>query len=47
MSLVLGVDGGATKTSTVVMDVESRFISEYESGSCNYKSIGIKKQKKI
>ena len=42
MDYILGVDGGATKTIVQVADLSGEVIAESESGSSNYKSVGIK-----
>jgi len=42
VSFILGLDGGATKTSVMILDTDSDKIFESLSGSTNYKAIGIK-----
>ncbi|GAG63824.1 unnamed protein product, partial [marine sediment metagenome] len=42
MDYVLGVDGGGTKTIVQVADLSGKVVAESESGSSNYKSVGIK-----
>lgn len=42
MDYILGVDGGGTKTIVQVADLSGEVIAESESGSSNYKSVGIK-----
>lgn len=41
MDYILGVDGGGTKTTVVVTDIKGNSIAESESGSSNYKSVGM------
>ena len=41
MDYILGVDGGATKTTVLITDIKGNNIAESESGSSNYKSVGI------
>ncbi|MBC7334282.1 MAG: hypothetical protein H5T85_07525 [Actinobacteria bacterium] len=43
MDYILGVDGGGTKTSVQISDLEGRKLSESVSKSCNYKSVGVEK----
>ena len=38
---VLGVDGGATKTDAVVMDVDGRILGSGRGGSSNWESVGL------
>ncbi len=40
MDYVLGVDGGATKTTVNIADLKGRIILEAAGGSSNYKSVG-------
>jgi len=42
LDYVLGVDGGGTKTIVQVADLSGKVVAESESGSSNYKSVGIK-----
>lgn len=42
MALILGLDGGATKTITRVMDTDSKKILDSISGPTNYKTVGKK-----
>ena len=42
---VLGVDGGGTKIVAMIADIEGNHIVESESGSSNYKSVGVKSAK--
>jgi len=42
LDYILGVDGGGTKTIVQVADLSGEVIAESESGSSNYKSVGIK-----
>ncbi|MBC7333094.1 MAG: hypothetical protein H5T85_01295 [Actinobacteria bacterium] len=42
---VLGVDGGGTKTTIQIADINGKLISEVESGPANYKSVGIENAK--
>ncbi|MBE3128692.1 MAG: hypothetical protein IMZ60_03320 [Actinobacteria bacterium] len=41
MDYILGVDGGGTKTTVLITDIKGNNIAESESGSSNYKSVGI------
>jgi N-acetylglucosamine kinase-like BadF-type ATPase len=41
LEYILGVDGGGTKTTVLITDIKGNHISESESGSSNYKSVGI------
>ena len=41
MFYILGVDGGGTKTTVQVADSTGRLMIENESGSSNYKSVGV------
>ena len=41
MDYILGVDGGGTKTTLLITDIKGNNIAESESGSSNYKSVGI------
>ena len=41
MNYILGVDGGGSKTTVQIADIEGRVISQSVSGSSNYKSVGI------
>lgn len=45
MFYILGVDGGGTKTTVQVADSTGRLVVENESGSSNYKSVGIENAK--
>lgn len=45
MDYILGVDGGGTKTTALIADIKGNHIIESESGSSNYKSIGVKSAK--
>jgi len=45
MSFILGLDGGATKTSAVVLDTNTGKTLESVSGSSNYLSVGIEMAK--
>ena len=38
---LLGVDGGGSKTTVQIADIDGRVISQSVSGSSNYKSVGI------
>lgn len=38
---ILGVDGGGSKTTVQIADIDGRVISQSVSGSSNYKSVGI------
>ena len=40
MDLILGVDGGGTKTIAQITDLSGQLLAESKSGSSNYKSIG-------
>ncbi|MBN2072522.1 MAG: hypothetical protein JW770_01080 [Actinobacteria bacterium] len=40
---ILGVDGGATKTTAIIADLKGNVLSEYMTGSSNCKSIGLGK----
>ena len=42
MDYILGVDGGGTRTIVQVADLSGEVVAESESGSSNYKSVGIK-----
>lgn len=46
MDYVLGVDGGGTNTIAQIVDSNGILIAENESGSSNYKSVGIENAKK-
>ncbi len=46
MALILGLDGGASKTSVMVLDTDTDNIFESVSGSSNYISVGIEVAKK-
>ena len=39
---ILGIDGGGTRTTAVLADLEGKVFQEYITGSSNYKSVGIK-----
>jgi len=41
MEYILGVDGGGSKTTVQIADIEGRVVSQSVSGSSNYKSVGI------
>jgi N-acetylglucosamine kinase-like BadF-type ATPase len=41
MEYILGVDGGGSKTTVQIADIDGRVISQSVSGSSNYKSVGI------
>jgi len=41
LDYILGVDGGGTKTIVLVTDTKGNSIAESESGSSNYKSVGV------
>ena len=41
MNYLLGVDGGGSKTTVQIADIDGRVISQSVSGSSNYKSVGI------
>jgi N-acetylglucosamine kinase-like BadF-type ATPase len=41
LDLILGVDGGGTKTTVQIADCKGKLITENKSGSSNYKSVGI------
>jgi N-acetylglucosamine kinase-like BadF-type ATPase len=41
LDYILGVDGGGTKTTVLITDIKGNHIAESESGSSNYKSVGI------
>ncbi|HAJ94911.1 MAG TPA: ATPase, partial [Actinobacteria bacterium] len=41
MDYILGVDGGGTKTIVQITDSSGKLITESESKSSNYKSVGI------
>jgi N-acetylglucosamine kinase-like BadF-type ATPase len=43
LEYILGVDGGGTKTLINIADTSGKILSEAESGTVNYKIIGIKK----
>ena len=45
MDYVLGVDGGGTKTIVQIADLSGKVVAESESGSSNYKSVGVKSAK--
>jgi N-acetylglucosamine kinase-like BadF-type ATPase len=45
MDYILGVDGGATKTTARISDHTGKTITEIESGSSNYKGAGIENSK--
>lgn len=45
MDYILGVDGGGTKTAALIADIKGNHMAESESGSSNYKSIGVKSAK--
>lgn len=45
MDLILGVDGGGTKTTVQIADLNGKLITENKSGSSNYKSVGIENTK--
>jgi len=45
MEYILGVDGGATKTSCVIADSEGKVIARGEAGPSNYQVVGIKRAK--
>lgn len=45
MGYILGVDGGGTKTTALIVDIEGNHMAESESGSSNYKSVGVKSAK--
>lgn len=38
---ILGIDGGGTRTTACLADLEGRIVQEYLTGSSNYKSVGI------
>jgi len=42
LDYILGVDGGGTRTIVQVADLSGEVVAESESGSSNYKSVGIK-----
>ena len=42
MDYILGLDGGGTKTTTIIADNRGSSITSSEFGSSNYKSVGIK-----
>ena len=37
---ILGVDGGGTRTTANIADLEGKVLAEYITGSSNYKSVG-------
>ncbi|MGM0366259.1 MAG: BadF/BadG/BcrA/BcrD ATPase family protein [Actinomycetota bacterium] len=43
MKYVLGVDGGATKTTAGISDINENMLSQYVAGASNYHSVGIDK----
>lgn len=43
MDYILGVDGGGTKTSVQICNLDGKLFSKDEAGSGNYKGVGIKK----
>ena len=45
MDLILGVDGGGTKTIAQITDLSGQLLAESKSGSSNYKSIGMEDAK--
>ena len=45
LDLILGVDGGATKTTAWISDSRGNFIAGCETGPSNFKSVGIDKTK--
>ena len=45
MGYILGVDGGGTKTTALIADIKGNHMAESESGSSNYKSVGVKSAK--
>jgi len=45
LDYILGVDGGGTKTAALIADIKGNHMAESESGSSNYKSIGVKSAK--
>lgn len=45
MKLILGVDGGGSKTLAKVKELATQKSAEFESGSSDYKSVGIQKAK--
>ena len=42
MDYILSVDGGGTKTTVIIADIEGNHLAESNSSSSNYKSVGIK-----
>lgn len=42
---ILGIDGGGTRTTACLADLEGRIVQEYITGSSNYKSVGIENVK--
>jgi len=45
LDFILGLDGGGTKTIAQIVDSKGRILTENESGSGNYKSVGIESAK--